>query len=291
MPEQKLKKICNFLYEIGPSLVACSGGLDSLLLSVIVHRLFPKQSLIAHATGPAVPQEAAERVRLYARQEGWRLELVTAGEFEDLQYISNPLNRCYFCKSHLYYLLRDYGYEPETGRYGRASDEVFRRTVRELIPYPILSGANIDDLGEYRPGLDAAREAGVRHPFIEAAIGKEDIRDVCRGLQLPFAELATSPCLSSRIYTGTPVRPEWLRLVDTLETELKKTTGVKVVRCRLREKNIWIEALEEDRARFTKELLDDLRVKVRARHPELEGLALDPLPYKPGRAFVKVRNE
>jgi uncharacterized protein len=230
-------------------------------------------------------------VRFYARQEGWRLELVDAGELDDLQYISNPMNRCYFCKSHLYKILRDYGYEPETGRYGRASDEVFRRSVCGFQSYPVLSGANVDDLGEYRPGLDAAREAGVRHPFIEAGIGKEDIRALCRMLGLPFAELAASPCLSSRIYTGTPVRPEWLLLIDALETELRERAGIRVVRCRLREKSIRIEALEEDRSKLTEDLLRELREKVLAGNPGLEDLALDPLPYKPGRAFVKASNE
>ncbi|MFA6601061.1 MAG: ATPase [Candidatus Omnitrophota bacterium] len=287
MSEDQINKIQDLLRQIGPSLVACSGGLDSLVLAVLEHRLFPAHALIAHGVSPAVPREANARVRECAAKEGWRVEWVESGELQNEAYLQNPLNRCFHCKTHLYGVLREFGYDPKTGRYGRAGDSAFRRSIETFKPYPILSGANTDDLGEYRPGLDAAREAGVRHPWIEAGIGKEGIRAVCRLLELPFSELPASPCLASRIYTGTRVERQWLSLIDSVESELKERTGVRVVRCRLKEKSLWIETTKEEQQKLTMGVVEEIRERILAANPELESLALDPAPYQPGRAFVK----
>ncbi len=282
----KTDEIRKVLSDVGPSVVACSGGVDSMLLAFLIHRLFPQTSLIAHAVSPAVPVEAARRFDFYSRREGWRVERVKTGEFEDERYLSNPLNRCYFCKTHLYAVLREYHYEPGTGRYGRITDEKFRGEVPDAKPYPVLSGANLDDLREYRPGLDAAREAGVRHPFIEAEMTKEDIRELCRAMALPFADVAASPCLSSRIYTGNRVQPGDLELIDSLEMRLREITGAKTLRCRFRDRSLWIETTAEEREKFTDGILDHFRREVVAGHPGILDLALDPLPYRSGRAFV-----
>ncbi|MDD5216737.1 MAG: ATPase [Candidatus Omnitrophica bacterium] len=284
--DEKLENINEVLSETGPALVACSGGLDSLLLSTLAHRLFPRRTLIVHGTGPAVPAEASVRVQGYAEKEGWRLVFVNAGEFECEDYVRNPVNRCYYCKRRLYETLLRFGYDPQSDRYGIISENGADAETGGLKRYPVLSGANVDDLGEYRPGLDAAREAGVRHPFIEAHIGKDDIRALCRFLKLPFAELAASPCLSSRVYTGTRVEAQWLTLIDSIESRLKRMTGVKVVRCRMKQRNLFIETLREDYDKFPPDLIRDLENEILSKHKEMESLSLDSEPYQPGRAFV-----
>ena len=105
-----------------------------------------------HATSPAVPPEATERTRALAAAEGWPLDVFDAGEFADPAYRANPVNRCFFCKTNLY------------------------GAVASRTRWQIVSGTNMDDLGEYRPGLDAARAHAVRHPFVEAEIDKRTVR-------------------------------------------------------------------------------------------------------------------
>jgi uncharacterized protein len=150
----------------------------------------------------------------------------------------------------------------------------------------LLSGANVDDLGEYRPGLDAASENGVRHPWIEAGLGKADIRAIARELELPFAALPASPCLASRLYTGTRVTAERLRAVERGEALIRARTGVEVVRCRIRERELTIEVLDADRHRIGQALADEVLALARETEPALAAARLDERSYRPGRAFV-----
>jgi uncharacterized protein len=150
----------------------------------------------------------------------------------------------------------------------------------------VVSGANLDDLGEYRPGLDAAAERGVRHPWIEARFAKTDIRALARALDLPFAELPSSPCLASRLYTGTRVTAERLRAVHACETLIRQRTGLAVVRCRVRGEMLIVEVADKDRSAITPQLLDDLRTAAAAAEPGITTAVLDAEAYRPGRAFV-----
>ena len=197
--------------------VAVSGGVDSVTLAVFAHRLRPLQTEVAHAISPAVPKQATARVEAIARAEGWRLRIVQPSEFEDANYVNNPPNRCYFCKTHLY------------------------ETLHSVIGGTILSGANRDDLSDYRPGLIAAGEQGVRHPFVEAAMNKSDVRGLARNLGLgEIAELPASPCLSSRVESGIPISAEDLLAIDAVETALKQYFRGDL-RCRVRGPGIVVE--------------------------------------------------
>lgn len=245
-------------------IVACSGGVDSLLLATVAHRAAPHTTVVAHAVTPAVPAAATARVIAQAEAENWTLELVRSTEFDDERYLANPRNRCYFCKSHLY----------------AAIGELPSRAGATM-----LSGANVDDLGEYRPGLIAAEENEVRHPYIEAGLGKADIRSIARELGLDFAELPASPCLASRLYTDTAVTPSRLRSIEIGEDLLKMLTGINVVRCRLREEVVLIEVTAEDHARVTDEIIDRVAAAMRKVEPSLNRVILDDKPYRPGRAL------
>ena len=182
-----MERLDEVLADCVPRVVACSGGVDSLTLATVAHRRAPAGTVIAHTVTPAVPADGTARVLAHARREGWTLELLTSGEFGDERYLSNPTDRCYHCKASLYDAVADLRTN------GVASDSV------------VLSGANVDDLGEYRPGLDAAAERGVRHPYVEAGMGKAQVRALARELGLAEADLPASPCLASRLYTGTRV--------------------------------------------------------------------------------------
>jgi len=272
--DPNLQRLHDVLDDIGACVVACSGGIDSLLLATVAHRRDPNATTVVHTVTPAVPSDGTARVVAAGRREGWRLQLVRSGEFDDERYLSNPTDRCYFCKTNLY----------------DAIDEV-RATLPRVdtahVAATVLSGANIDDLGDYRPGLRAAGEHDVRHPYIEAGIDKAAIRVVARSLRLEEAELPASPCLASRLYTGTRVSPSRLRAIEVGEAILR-SHGAPVVRCRMRDERVMIEVPDDDRSLVTGAVVDDVHAAMRAIEPSIASVELDDHPYRSGRAVLHV---
>lgn len=203
------------MHEVG---VALSGGVDSLTLAAAAHAVLGGRASMYHARSPAVPPEATARVQATAAARGWRLEVFDAGEFERAEYVGNPVNRCFYCKTSLYGTMR-------------------ARTAAQL-----LSGTNLDDLGEYRPGLRAAAEHGVRHPFVEVGASKPLVRAMARALGLGIAaELPAAPCLSSRIETGIAIDAAMLSLVHASERLVGAALAARTVRCRVRAAGVVLE--------------------------------------------------
>ncbi len=250
--------------------IACSGGVDSLLLADVAHELGPRTTQIVHSVTPAVPPAATRRVRQVAGELGWRLELVESPEFDDPRYLANPRNRCYFCKANLYAEL----------------DRIAVAARRRGAGWTVLSGANADDLGEYRPGLVAAAEHGVRHPFVEAHLTKDHIRALARSRGRSWHDLPAAPCLASRLYTGTAVTAELLRAVDRGEELLRDRTGLGVARCRINGDDVLVEVAADARSRVSRAVLDEIFEVMRGEAPGLRSIMLDEAPYAPGRAFV-----
>lgn len=249
------------LRDIGELAVAVSGGVDSMTLAFLAHDVAKVRMTAFHAVSPAVPPEATARVRRHASRHGWRLRVVDAGEFRDSHYLSNPVNRCYFCKTNLYQMI-----------------------ARATAALPVVSGANLDDLGDFRPGLKAASEWGVRHPFVEAGIDKATVRAFARHCGLDdLAELPAMPCLSSRIETGLRIDSQALRMVHRIETLVRENLPeARDVRCRVRAAEITIEIDDEVLAAMP-------RSGKKALHSEVATFASSLMPEKPVRFARYVR--
>lgn len=213
-PASKLKQVLCHYERLA---VAVSGGVDSLTLAYCAARWVP-DFLCIHAISPAVPEEASVRVKRYAAKNNWPIKIVSSGEFDDEDYRANPHNRCYFCKTNLY------------------------ATMTRAFDGPIASGTNTDDLGDYRPGLVAADEHQVVHPFVEAGIGKAELREIARGFGLAdIADLPAQPCLASRIETGIKISREDLSFIHQVETKLRPYVQRANLRCRILHAGVRIE--------------------------------------------------
>ncbi len=262
--EYQIERLKSILTEIGSFIIAVSGGIDSTLLAVIAGRTLGVNAEMFHAVSPAVPERATQRVREFSHSENWNLTIANAGEFKDERYILNPIDRCYFCKTNLY------------------------SYIASQFEGQILSGTNLDDLSDFRPGLKAAKQHEVRHPYVEALISKAGIRNIANFLGLEnLAQLPASPCLSSRVQTSIPIDAESLRAIDRIEVAVQERLKAKVVRCRIRERAIEIELDSDALVRLESDSRADIVEVVQSQlssHTNVSTISF--APYQMGSAFV-----
>jgi uncharacterized protein len=207
----KLAHLRQVFSEMGSVLVAYSGGLDSAFVLKVATDVLGDRAIGLTAVSPSLPERERVDAERIAREIGARHVVVDTNELADPNYAANPANRCFFCKSELY-----------------------RTTEREQAARGlavVVNGTNTDDLGDHRPGLEAARKAGVRSPLVEAGLSKAEVRELARTLGMDVWDKPASACLSSRIPYGTPVTRERLAQIGALEDALKDL-GLRQVRVR-----------------------------------------------------------
>ena len=208
---EKLARLRASLTEMGSLLVCFSGGIDSALLLLVATEVLGDRAIGITAVSPSLPPGEREESAAVARAIGARHELVDSHEIDDPSYAKNGPDRCFHCKTELY-------------------DVAERERVARGIAF-VASGIIVDDLGDYRPGLDAARAHGVRFPLVEAGFSKADVRAAAALLSLSIWNKPASACLSSRIPYGTSVTRERLAKIGGLEAELR-SLGFRQLRVR-----------------------------------------------------------
>jgi uncharacterized protein len=209
----KADRLLAVLRDCGRVAVAFSAGVDSTVVAQAARLACGDDALAVTGASPSLAAGELDLARQLAAQIGIRHVVIETQEFAAPGYQRNAGDRCYYCKSELYENLE-----------GLAS---------QLGVDTIVNGANLDDLGDYRPGMEAAREHAVRSPLVEAELTKTDVRELARAWGLAVWDKPASPCLSSRIAYGVEVTPERVRRIDDAEQFLRSELGLRELRVRL----------------------------------------------------------
>lgn len=199
---EKLDLLKALFVEMDQALIAYSGGIDSTLVAKVAFDVLGDRAIAVTAESPSLLPEDLEDARIQAAEIGIVHKIVQTHELENPNYASNPVNRCYFCKSELHDTLKPLAHE-----WG--------------YPY-VVDGVNADDLHDYRPGIQAAKERGARSPLAEIGITKAEVRAIAKHLGLPYWDKPAQPCLSSRFPYGEEITIAKLQRVGRAEVYLRK---------------------------------------------------------------------
>ena len=211
MLELKLQQLRHLFIEMGQALIAYSGGIDSTLVAKIAYDVLGDRALAVTAKSPSLLPEELEDAIEQANSIGIAHQIVETHEMDDINYSSNPVNRCYFCKSELH--------------------DTLKPLALKLGYLYVIDGVNADDLQDYRPGIQAAKERGARSPLAEIGIAKLEVREIARSLGLSCWNKPAQPCLSSRFPYGEEITIPKLNRVGRAEIYLRRL-GYENVRVR-----------------------------------------------------------
>jgi len=223
--DRKEKKLFSILEGLGRVMVAYSGGADSAYLAWAAHHVLGDNAIAITADSASIPESHKRDAEALARQFGFRHEYIATFEFDNPDYARNDANRCFHCKDELFTRLEEVG--------------------RERGFAHIVYGVNQDDLGDYRPGQNAASIHQVRAPLMEAGLRKAEIRELSRRAGLPTWDRPASACLASRVPYGTPVTVETVKTVERGE-EAVKTLGFRQFRVRYHGELVRLEFAKEE---------------------------------------------
>jgi pyridinium-3,5-biscarboxylic acid mononucleotide sulfurtransferase len=226
---EKLEQLRILFAEMEQALIAYSGGIDSTLVAKIAYDVLGDRAIAITAESPSLLPEDLEDARIQAAEMGIAHEVVQTHEMDNLNYTSNPVNRCYFCKSELH--------------------DTLKPLALERGYLYVVDGVNADDLSDYRPGIQAAQERGARSPLAEVGVTKAEVRELAKQLGLPWWDKPAQPCLSSRFPYGEAITVGKLQRVGRAERYLRKL-GLKSLRVRSEGDTARIELLPEQIKEF-----------------------------------------
>jgi pyridinium-3,5-biscarboxylic acid mononucleotide sulfurtransferase len=231
--ESKIRKAVHLISQFDGAVVALSAGVDSSLVAALAHKALGDRVVAVTAISESLAPGEIEIAQNTARHIGIRHVTVTTDEVHNASYKANPSNRCYYCKDTLYRALRR-----------EADNSGFEA---------ILDGTQLDDIGDIRPGLLAAKEAGVRSPLAQAGFSKSDVRESARLLGLEVWDKPAMPCLSSRIPHGEEITVPKLVQVGEAESIVRRRSGARDIRVRHHGAVAAIEAVPQELQLFHKE--------------------------------------
>lgn len=257
----KATKILSGLESRKKVMVAFSGGIDSTLVTYLAKLALNENAIAVTADSPSLPQSELQETKTLAAQMGVKHLIIRTEELSDPNYVSNPSNRCYFCKKEL--------------------GEKLTRLAESMGGYVLLDGTNAEDLKGHRPGAAALSERGILRPLAEAGMSKDEVRELSRYLGLPNFNKPSMPCLSSRVQYGEIITPERLRRIERAEDLIHSLVSVKDLRVRDHGNLARIEVGKDERELlFNKELFD--RIANSLRQLGFTYVTLDMLGYRSG---------
>ena len=260
LPE-KINRLVDFMKSMQHCVVAYSGGVDSAVVAKIAALVLGERAKAVMAVSPSVATGEVESAKTLAEEIGIDFHLIHTSEMEDPRYLKNDERRCYYCKQGLYLALKEF--------------------VREFPHTTIANGTNTDDLGDYRPGLEAARELRVVSPLVEAGLNKQNVRQLAKQWNLSVWDKPATPCLSSRIAYGESVTPERLRMVDQAETYLR-SLGFRELRVRYHAGDLARIGIPQGEVSRFATLAEDKKIANRFRDLGFRFVTLDLVGFRSG---------
>jgi pyridinium-3,5-biscarboxylic acid mononucleotide sulfurtransferase len=216
-PRLSAQKLEEHLNQMQQTLIAYSGGVDSALLAYAANKVLGERMLAVMADSASLSRREYRNAIRFTQTHGIPLQIIRTRELEDPSYQANQADRCYHCKKTLFEKIEGLRQQLQGSRHTES--------------WQISYGGNVDDLGDYRPGMQAAREASIQAPYLELGFNKQIIRDVCTFYNLEIADKPAMPCMASRIAYGEKVTPEKLDQVERAEDFLYDL-GLRVLRVR-----------------------------------------------------------
>ena len=227
--DEKYEKLKSIIKEMGEIVIGYSGGVDSAFLLKVAKDVLGDKVLGVLATSPTYPSREYKKAEETAKQIGVKIEIIETKETDDLKFKENPINRCYYCKKELF---------------GKIVEIAEVKSFKNMV-----DGSNADDLKDYRPGMKALKERGIRSPLQEAGLTKSEIRELSKRLNLPTWNKPALACLSSRFPYNVSIDTEKLKMVDEVENYLYDE-GFINIRARHYDSTVRIEVSPEEINKF-----------------------------------------
>ena len=248
------------IFKLESAVVAFSGGIDSTLVLAVANKVIGKRILAVTAKSDSVPERELQAAQELTQTLNIKHKIVKTEEMSSPNYLKNPANRCYYCKSELYTKLATVASQYKITN--------------------IINGINLDDLGDHRPGITAAKEAGIISPLVESQFNKQDVRSLAREMGLSNWKKPALACLSSRIPYGQPVTSKKLSMIDKAE-EIFLAEGFREVRVRHYGDMASIELLKTEIPSLMKNGLYEKTID-RLKKIGFQKITIDPEGYRSG---------